>query len=413
MPKPDQAAGDRRFLALLQMMAEHHEVDLCIKYDEGNRRFTEESNAIADTIPRYRKLLEDTGVNILPWGWKHFGAALAKKRYDIGMFEFWSMAETYASAFARTQPSAKIIIDSVDVAFARHQAGVALGVETPDSVQLKERELAIYRDVDAVIVITSEDEAILKAEPGMSALFLIPIIVPIRPRPSRVREKNLLFVGGFKHPPNADGIRWFLENVWERVRVEQPDATLTVVGSHPTQEVRAWHNPAVGVTVTGYVPDTDSYLDAATVSVAPLRYGGGMKGKVAEALGCGLPVVTTAAGAQGFGGTNAVHYFETDDPQMFATYVVRLLGSPAEQEKIGVAGQSLVARICGTDIVAEKLDEMLHELVPATLPARQFSWAWTRYALTFAAAKPLQSLIREGGVLHKPFLRLQSRFLKK
>lgn len=412
MPKPDQASGDRRFFALLEMMARHHDVDLCIQFDEANRRFTEESSTIADTIPRYRKMLEDAGVRILPWGWKHFGAALADKRYDVGFFEFWTVAQLYAPVFARVQPGAKIIIDSVDVGFVRLQAGVALGVENADALQAKESELAVYRNADAVIVVTAEDEVILRGEPDMPQTFLLPNIVPIRPRARRIPAHNILFIGGFKHPPNGDGVLWFIREAWTEIRAAVPSATFTIVGSYPTPEILALHDPPGGVTVTGYVPDADPYLDATAVSVAPLRYGGGMKGKVSEALGCGLPVVTTAAGAQGFGGTSGTHYFETDDPKLFAQYVVQLLHDPAKQESVGLAGQNLVANICGPDAVEAGVVKMLQKLVPDTPPTRTFSASWVTYSVGFKAARPFRSLFAEGGVLQPLFTRLQSRYLK-
>jgi glycosyltransferase involved in cell wall biosynthesis len=413
MPKPDQASGDRRFFALLEMMARHHDVDLCIQFDEANRRFTEESSAIANTIPRYRKMLEDAGVRILPWGWKHFGAALANKRYDVGFFEFWTVAQLYAPVFARVQPGAKIVIDSVDVAFVRLQAGVALGVEKSDALLAKDNELAVYRNADAVIVVTAEDEVILRNEPNMPRTFLLPNIVPIRPRAKRPPSHNILFIGGFKHPPNGDGVLWFVREVWKEIRTAVPTASFTIVGSYPTPEILALHDPAGGVTVTGYVPDANPYLDATAVSVAPLRYGGGMKGKVSEALGCGLPVVTTAAGAQGFGGDNGTHYFETDNPKLFAQYVVQLLQDPAKQESVGLAGQSLVANICGPHAVEANLVKMLEEVVPSTPITRTFSASWLTYSVGFKVVRPFRTLLAEGGALYSLFTRLQTRYLKQ
>ena len=116
---------------------------------------------------------------------------------------------------------------------------------------------------------------------------------------------------------------------------------------------------AEGVEYLGHVPDTTPYLDAAAVSVAPLRYGGGMKGKVNEALAHGVPVVTTSIGAQGFDAADGREMFIADEPLTFANAVVRLLGDRPLQEKIGAAGQALNARYCSPEVVETLIGEMM------------------------------------------------------
>jgi glycosyltransferase involved in cell wall biosynthesis len=116
-------------------------------------------------------------------------------------------------------------------------------------------------------------------------------------------RRDLLFVAGFAHTPNADGAVWFVREVLPKVREAYPDIHLYLVGSHPNATVMDLAGP--GVTVTGYVSDEAlaQYYQRARVVVAPLRYGGGMKGKVLEAMRFGVPCVTSEAGAQGLADT--------------------------------------------------------------------------------------------------------------
>jgi len=192
---------------------------------------------------------------------------------------------------------------------------------------------------------------------------VFPIVVELRERPKRTRAPELLFVGGFIHPPNEDGICWFVREVWPDVRDAVPDATLTIVGSHASAEVLALERCA-GVRVVGYVPDTAPYLDRAAVSIAPLRYGSGMKGKVVEALACGVPVVTTSAGAQGLEVRAGVDLEVADQPQAFAHAVVALLQNPVLAEAMGLAGQKVAARLCDPDRIEQSLQEMIRRLAP-------------------------------------------------
>jgi GT2 family glycosyltransferase/glycosyltransferase involved in cell wall biosynthesis len=138
------------------------------------------------------------------------------------------------------------------------------------------------------------------------------------------RRRDLLFVAGFGHPPNGDAAAWLVERVMPLVWQHAPDVHLYLVGSNPSAQVQALAGPQV--TVTGFVTDDElaRRYGEARVAVAPLRYGGGVKGKVVEAMRFGLPIVTTSVGVQGLAAArHAVAV--ADDPLPFAEAVVALL----------------------------------------------------------------------------------------
>ncbi len=137
-------------------------------------------------------------------------------------------------------------------------------------------------------------------------------------------RKNMMIVGGFSHAPNLDGVNWFVNEILPNIIPHCPDIHLYVIGSNPPAEVMALQGQHVSV--MGHVSDQalNQYYEEVRVSVAPLRFGAGMKGKVVEALRHGVPVVTTSIGAQGLsavGDALAV----TDDPRTFAEQVISLL----------------------------------------------------------------------------------------
>lgn len=113
-------------------------------------------------------------------------------------------------------------------------------------------------------------------------------------------REGIIFVAGFAHRPNVNGALWFAKNVWPALRGMHPNITFSCIGSNPPPELQSLRD--VGIKVTGYVTDAelDAFYRKSRISIAPLLTGGGMKGKVAEALRAGLPVVTTDIGAQGF-----------------------------------------------------------------------------------------------------------------
>lgn len=112
------------------------------------------------------------------------------------------------------------------------------------------------------------------------------------------KRKDLLFVGGFSHKPNVDAMLWFVESVYNQLSVEQRPV-LNIVGSNPPYEITELASDTINV--TGFVSDDELrefYLKSKLV-VVPLRYGAGIKGKVVEAMGMGLPILSTSIGIEG------------------------------------------------------------------------------------------------------------------
>ena len=138
----------------------------------------------------------------------------------------------------------------------------------------------------------------------------------------RCEREGVLFVGNFRHAPNVDAAVDFCADAWPLVRAALPGARLQLVGTAPPPAVQALAGD--DVEVTGWVPETSPYLDARSCSVAPLRYGAGVKGKIGEALAHGLPVVTTTVGAEGMDLVDGEHALIADGAQELAAAVVRL-----------------------------------------------------------------------------------------
>lgn len=202
--------------------------------------------------------------------------------------------------------------------------------------RLQELETALWRKVDTVYY-PSIDESVHVHSHAASAGFTVEArTLPVFAFESFVddaaanlaQRSGLLFVAGFGHPPNAGAACWFVENVWPSILESAPDTELFLVGSNPTPEVKAL--ASARVRVTGFVPDEvlDRHYRDARVVVAPLQFGGGMKGKVVEAMRNGLPVVTTTVGAQGLGDAGGA-LFVADEPEVQARQVLALLRDDA------------------------------------------------------------------------------------
>jgi glycosyltransferase involved in cell wall biosynthesis len=356
-PEFDREAGALRFFQILSMLATKHEVSISCYLVHAQTR-----NRGDDEVRRYRKALADIGVTIMDLNPLQ---VLRGFRFDALLFEFYKSAVEYLDEARLLQWPAVTIVDSVDVAFNRLLAKARLtgrGDDLREARDVKHIEMRMYRKADRVIAITERDKALLLAEDPALSVGVVPnihVISPLNDTNAR-KPASLLFVGGFIHEPNIDAMLYFCREVMPLIWRRVPAAILTIVGDSPPESVR---NLACDrVQVVGYVPDLQPYLRSNQISVAPLRYGGGMKGKVGEAMAAGLPVVTTSSGIEGFGLTPGKNVLVGDTPETLASAVVSLLEDTATYETVRRAGWEFVRNRFSPEAVQQLLLEFFDEV---------------------------------------------------
>ena len=351
IPRSDNSSGERRFVKILELLAEHNEVDLCVA------RFGKW--LLTKQFEPYIQNLESLGVHVLPIHKDAVKEALAAKKYDAGFFEFYWIAEETIYDFRKYQPHAITIIDSVDLHYVREETQAKIGlIKEAKAKKTKKRELKIYREADITVAVSIDDLVTLKDKDNLGEVFIVPNIVDTVYRSDVYRDPVVIFIGAYLWPPNVDAVKWFMKEVWPIVRKLNDKAEFLIIGSDPPDEIKTF-NDEPGVKALGYVPETKPYLEKAAVSVAPLRYGGGMKGKVNEALAHGVPVVATSIGAQGFQVEDGTQMFIKDDAEGFANAIISLLQDQNKQRTVGLAGQKFNETICSPDVVRVKISKVM------------------------------------------------------
>jgi glycosyltransferase involved in cell wall biosynthesis len=171
-----------------------------------------------------------------------------------------------------------------------------------------------WRSFDRVQVFSERDAAaIAELAPEVSAQVRVNpfgLVLPPPADPAREVAGMVLFVGNFTHPPNRDAAVWLAHEIMPAVGGHFPQARLRLVGTAPPPEVLDLAGPQVEVVADA--PSIEPHLQAASVVIAPVRTGGGMRMKVLQALAAAKPVVTTPSGAEGFTA------FEQDPPLVIA-----------------------------------------------------------------------------------------------
>ncbi|HHV53908.1 MAG TPA: glycosyltransferase [Firmicutes bacterium] len=321
---------------------------------------------------------------------------------DVIWIEGYPLVLAYLDLIRRVAPKARVIADSVDLHFLRDKrlAGTSGPAHCPASWQrTREIELAAYRKSDVVVTVTDLEKELLKNVISAVPIITVPNIHEVRKLgPGFTERKGLLFVGNFLHQPNLDGILWFLQEVWPAIVAEEPDISCTIVGyaAPPALYARAAEASRLGgkVTVTGYVPDLTPYLASARVSIAPLRAGAGMKGKIAEAMACGLPVVTTSIGAEGMELTDGVNALIRDDAAPFAAGILEVYRDRELWNQIAANGMRHVREHYSANKVRLDVRDVLREAVRnITEPRRTFGRDHVRQATRDDEREPLTSIV--------------------
>ncbi|MCI8513497.1 MAG: glycosyltransferase [Lachnospiraceae bacterium] len=168
-------------------------------------------------------------------------------------------------------------------------------------------------------------------------------------------REGFLFVGGFGHPPNADAVLWFVNEIYPLICKEER-IPFYIVGSHVPEEIRALSGD--GVVVKGFVSDEElaELYRNCRMAVVPLRYGAGVKGKVIEAIYYGIPVVTTAIGAEGILHAENILTVQ-DEAQGFAEQVLTLYHDTAKLERISRESQVFIRKYYSMDAVWDIVKE--------------------------------------------------------
>jgi glycosyltransferase involved in cell wall biosynthesis len=238
-----------------------------------------------------------------------------------------------------------------------------------EAKRVKRYEGQIVNQFDHTLAVTHEDQLALteaaqtySREHGDNSpeIWVVPIAVDTHSMTPLDRDpgsQTILTLGTLHYPPNADGIRWFLKEVFPLVKAQIPHSKLIIVGKNPPQDfLRAQEDQPESVTVTGYVPDLEPYLQASAIVTVPVRAGGGMRVRILEAFARGMPVVTTTIGLEGIEAEIGREVLVADTAEDFSAEVVHLLRDSSLQVCLAQNARQLAEEKYDWQIVLKKMD---------------------------------------------------------
>jgi glycosyltransferase involved in cell wall biosynthesis len=259
---------------------------------------------------------------------------------------------------------ARIVFNSVDLHFLRleRQARIeddakALAI----AQQVRAREEAIIRASDATIVVSATELEFLAREVPEALAVELPLARRLtRPATGFAGRRGIGFIGGFQHTPNVDAVRHFLAEIWPLVLRDLPEMEFSIVGpDFPTELLRGVPGR---VRALGHLPDIGPWFEELRLTVAPLRFGAGAKGKVASSLSAGVPCIATPVAAEGMSLTESSGVLVAEDAAAFAALLREAYSDAALWNRLSTDGLAYAARTLSIEAWQARLDGMLRRI---------------------------------------------------
>ncbi len=336
VPEPDKDAGSKTVFQYLQLFIEQ---GLNVKFIGDNYMNKEP----------YTSALQQMGIEVLYGLW--YAETWRKwltendKYIDYFFINRPHIASKYMP-FIREHCRGKIIFYGHDLHYLREERQATLEQKKQlllEAAQSKEKEYSLFSIADLILYPSyTEINEIKSNNPDLPVTVMPPYFFePVTSEYVAADRKDLLFVGGFNHPPNVDAVIWFIKEIYPLVRKEIPDIVFHVVGSNAPEQITKLSSKQI--VVHGFVSEqklNQLYL-ACKMVVVPLRYGAGIKGKVVEALSFGVPMVSTSIGIEGLN-NNDEAFLCADTPAAFASSIVNAYQNRSHLESISKRAKSLI-----------------------------------------------------------------------
>ncbi len=295
--------------------------------------------------------------------------------FDIVYFHRVANAVKYGELVRQYFPRARRLFSVADLHHVRlaRQAQVE-GRPELDALAKRTRfaEFLAAATADAVITHSTFEAQILRAQVGAAKVHIVPWAVA--PRPTAVpfsRRRGMAFIGGFGHAPNRDAVRWLASEIMPLVRKRDPAIDCLLVGSEMAESERLAGD---GLVAIGQVKDLAEIFDRVRLTVAPLAYGAGIKGKVLESFAAGIPCVYTPVAAEGLDLPAPLRASIADDAVAIAEAVHRLHEDEAANAACRQAGLDYV----GAQLSEARIDDQMRQalgLPPSAAASRGGSTA--------------------------------------
>jgi GT2 family glycosyltransferase/glycosyltransferase involved in cell wall biosynthesis len=353
LPMPEKDAGSLRMFHILNILR------------RLGHRVTFIPDNLAD-MPPYGDKLRKRGIKVVchPYIKKVRDYLISHgSEFDAVVLSRCDFARKHIGDVRLHAPQSRVIFDTVDLHFLRTDRQAELTSDPKIRERASEKRQLEYDLIDQAdetwVVSGVEQKLLREARPGKS-IEIVPTIVdvPGSKTPFSLR-RDFLFIGGFQHTPNIDAVIFFLEKIHPLVKEHLSDAKFYIIGDKTPPEVVALATD--NVIVAGLQPDVRPLFESVKLSVAPLRYGAGIKGKINLSMSFGVPVVATSLAVEGIALTDREDILIADEPENFARALIELYESEELWNRLSTNGIKITKAHYSVSAVRKRLNRLLSD----------------------------------------------------
>jgi hypothetical protein len=360
VPQTDRDTGSRRIADLVAFLQDTgYTVAFHATSTEGDARYTRE--------------LQQHGVVVFDGRRTALAELLTDVAFDLVLIAYWPLAELYLPVIRANSPHTSVVIDSIDLHLLREARGILRGGRSGAPAGLLDPEFAAqfigevntYAAADAVLTVSQKEANWINDLVGPGHAQCVQLAEHLAPSPVPCSDRRgILFMGDFRHAPNVEAVDFLCREVLPRVDRGLLEAhPAYIVGNAIGEDVRGFTARCDHARVVGWVPSVLPYLERTRVTVLPLRFGAGVKGKLIQALMIGTPTVATEIGVEGLDVRDGEHVRVADDPKEFALAMEELLCDDQTWHRLAEAGRSYATAAHSRHSVSAVFQDTLHAIL--------------------------------------------------
>ena len=348
LPMPDRDSGSLRMFQILKLLRELGHYVTFIPDNLAN-------------ISPYTGELQKRGIKVLyhPYVGKVRDYLISHgSAFDVVILSRCPFARKHIADVRLYAPQSRIIFDTVDLHFIR-EAGEAR-VTGDSAIQRKAQETErleheLIDEADETWVVSSTEERLLREKWPNKSIQVVSNIVdaPGSKVPFALR-RDWMFIGSFQHTPNVDAVLFFVQKIYPFVRRHLSDAKFYIIGDKAPADIASLADD--NIVITGLQRDARPFFDSIKLSVAPLRFGAGVKGKINQSMGLGVPVVATSIAVEGTELQNGEDVLVADEPEDFANALITLYESEELWNRLSENGVKKTRALYSVETARKKLE---------------------------------------------------------
>ncbi len=303
----------------------------------------------------------------------HDMASLIKMLTQNNLFDIIQFEYSQMGSYSKFVKQGKIILREHDVvyrpayrAYKKSRYLIQKIVLLIEWCRWAKYEPKMVKRFDFVLTSSEQDKSLLEWLTGLDNIDFVPFGIDVAeciPNYHSRKSNNLLFVGNFSHRPNADAAIWLVENIFPKVQKRIPTTILYIAGANPPERLKSLCANKFNVKLLGFVDDIIPFFRGCGIFVAPLRFGGGVKIKILQAMAQGIPIVTTKIGIEGIAAIYPEGVLVSNSSKEIVDQICKLVNEPELAEKIGNNGWEAMKKSYSWESIIKKFETIYTDLI--------------------------------------------------